>query len=171
MDVDDAVESGVVAKTKVEGRWLYYASETSLDRASSRILDEATRIVSSWFIVPMPWLPSIASKRTPELTKDAAEVLLHQLVRKDAFSAFGLLTKRNQPYLALHLPDDAAAVEEKVAAMEAIMERHSRVGFRELPDPPRAAENEGWRATVLQHGEFLGLGMYGNWELIGWGAV
>jgi hypothetical protein len=170
MDAEDAVARGVLARTKVEGKWLYHVPNASLDTAKSTLLDLASRTVSRWFVMPMPWVPAIVSKETPRLTKGAAEALLHELVRERSFGVLGLLTKRNQPYLALYQLGDAEAVTKRVDAMEAILKRQGSVGFRELPDAPRDTENEGWRATVLQHGEFLGLGTYGKWELIGWGS-
>jgi hypothetical protein len=171
LDIDDAVAAGLVVKEKIEGRWLFHLDGASIEAARSSLAREASQIVSSWFIVPMPWLPAMAAKRVRALTKDSAEVLLHQLVREQAFAGIGLLTQRDQPYLALHLPDDGPAVDERARAMEDAISRRGHVTFRELPDPPRPTDNEGWRASLLQHGEFLGLGIYGNWELRGWSAV
>src|SRR5688500_18808065 len=84
-DVDEAVDRGVVAKVKVEGRWLYHSAQTSLERATSLLLDAAERVVSSWFIAPMPWLPGIACKQVGGITPGAGEALLHQLVRQQVF--------------------------------------------------------------------------------------
>jgi hypothetical protein len=170
-DIEKAVEVGLAVKQKVEGRWLYHAADVSIESVKSSLERESAQIVRSWFIVQMSWLPGMAAKQIRTITPDAADVLLRQLVRQQTFAGIGLLTQRDQPYLALYLPDDATAVNERVRTMEAVLTRKERITGRELPDPPRPTQNEGWRATLLRHGEFLGLGVYENWELTGWGAV
>jgi hypothetical protein len=168
MDVDDAVAQGLVAKVKIEGKWVFHLPNTSLEKASSSLFTAISELVSGWLIAPMAWLPRMVPTGTGGLTASAADVLLHQLVRRQAFDVLGLLTKRDQPHLALHMPADRAAVAQEIEAMESILMLHDRVRARELPDPPRTTDNQGWRATVLQHGEFLGLGAYDKWELVGW---
>jgi hypothetical protein len=170
-DVDELAEQGLVDRRKVSGRWIYSTSESTYEAACLEVRRLVEALVAAWFLAPMSWLPGIIAKRLergPLVTREAAESILREIVQRRSFGALGLLTQAYQPYLALFVSDDEAAVRWQVAAMQERLQRSGRVRSSDLPSPPRPTENEGWRVRVLQHGEFLGMGRMLGSQLVAW---
>ncbi len=170
-DIDELAEQGLVDRRKVSGRWIYSTSESTYEVACLEVRRLAEAVVGAWFLAPMSWLPGILAKRLergPLVTREAAESILREIVRRRSFGALGLLTQAHQPYLALFVSDDEAVVRRQVAAMQERLRRSGRVRSSDLPSPPRPTENEGWRVRMLQHGEFLGMGRMLGSQLVAW---
>jgi hypothetical protein len=162
---------GSVVERKLCGRILLARSDEDFEAALEIVPALANELLIDWLIGPLPPLISTIAKRAsrPELTRDAATVLLHESIRQSRFVVLGMLTTNEfEPYLALARIDDADEVRRQTSAMESMLKTRGRVRRDDLPQPLRQRSLLAWRDSILRHGEFLGLGSYSDGELVSW---
>jgi hypothetical protein len=168
-DLEQALETGVIARRKVNGRWLYFEPDADVEEASAAVSEAAEEQLRAWLLSPTQYLRSPVARALGErVTADAVEAILPQLVHEGRFGALGLLTMQYQPYLAIFSWEDEDEVSRQVRSMKELLDRQGYVRQAGLPDPLRPREAAGWKSSVLKHGEFLGLGFIEEAALMGW---
>ena len=167
-----AVEDGIVVRHKVEGLWLFAQSKEALSRAEEQVATTAISVCSSWLLAPMGPLVGTTAKELGHqgVLREAVQAFLRVLLRKRALQALPLLTKEYQPYFALFRTDDRPEIDSQLKRLLQILEKGGRVRTGDLGEPDQARDYEAWRSTLLQHGEYLGLGRIQDGALVSWHA-
>lgn len=161
IDVESALREGIVQRSKVTGRWLYFRSQAVFEEGRKAVKGAAELILQGWLLVPAPILASTIPSRLASVGMDrgAAELLLRTCLRTGGLDALGLLTVgRYEPYLGIFSDRDRPEIKRQCAAMLELAHRQAHVRGQELPSPEHPRTSDAWRSTVLRHGEFLGLG-------------
>jgi hypothetical protein len=157
---EEAVADGIVERTKVSGRWLYFRSQLVLQAAKEEIQDAADEILAEWLLTPLPILANTIPRRMGRLAADgrAADLVLRILLRERQLRGLGLLTAEFEPYLAVYRAEDDTEIGSQIDAIVNAVSRAGSARLADLPVPSRARSSEAWRSTLLRHAEFLGLG-------------
>lgn len=161
VDVDAAIASGIVARVKVQGRWLYsHHDGPSLEETLDRLAGALDDVLGEWLVNPGQYLigPVLRAAESPRLSRSAARVLVQELCHRQRLDGIALMTRSLQPYLAFFRPCDHREVERQVAAMRSLLERHGAMTWHDLPEPERRVPRKVWRMTIVAHGVWLGLG-------------
>lgn len=159
-DVEAAVTSGSVDREKVQGQWLYFMPGESVDHALDAAQAAVELSLHEWLVNPGRFLFGLAVRESPavELGKPALTLLVHELCSRGRLGGIGLLTRTRQPYVGFHLVDDEVEIQGQVAALRETLSERGRVHWRDLPEPSRDVSRKAWRMTIVDHGEWLGLG-------------
>lgn len=168
---DEALSRGLVEREKVQGHWIYFPPDCTVNVGLGAAEAAVTEVLDELFVTPARYLIGVAAKRSAARDMGLATltVLVHELCARGRLCGLALLTRARQPYLAHHLPRDSAEVDRQIAFMRERVSTAGRITWRELPDPEREVAREAWRMTVLQHGEWAGVGWLREaGDLIGW---
>jgi hypothetical protein len=168
--LDDAVQLGLLTRTKITGRWLYAASVEAREAATSAVESAVTKQLQAWLLGAIPFLrgPVSRSVSKPVVTAGGVELLIHALVHRGRIGVLPLMTNEYEPYLGLYSPEDATEVERQVKAMRTGLSKHGCITATDLPEPAQPRDGKAWRSTILRHGEYLGLGRMDQGSLITW---
>jgi hypothetical protein len=161
MDAESALQAGIIQRSKVTGRWVYFRSQPVFDEGRRAVQAAAEFILQEWLLVPAPILARAIPGRLSTVLMDfgAAELVLRTCLRAGSLRALGLLTVgRYEPYLGIYCGSDRSEIERQCAAMSELVRRQAYVRPQELPSSEHPRTSDAWRSTVLRHGEFLGLG-------------
>jgi hypothetical protein len=170
VDAARGVETGVLGRRKVLGRWLYYDPDIDVDEAIDSVFAAVESQTRSWLFTPTTFLRHpVASSLEGRVTPDAVEVILPYLLQHRRLGSKGLLTNSYQPYVAVYSWEDAVEIDRQIDAMWSRLHTFGRVTAGDLPNPLVRRSAAGWTSSVLRHGEFLGWGCYRDAMLCGWG--
>src|SRR5205807_2692029 len=106
--------------------------------------------------------------RRPSASRDAVQYLLRAGLRAGELGGLGLLTSEYQPYVAVYSLADMAEIDRQVQALINLLADKGMVAPKDIPAPEVPRDPPAWRETVLQHGEFLGLGRIVDGTLVCW---
>jgi hypothetical protein len=164
------LSSGLLAREKVAGRWVYAESEATIASASEALREQAEELLERWLIVPLRILAGSARKEItdPAIAFDAAEPLLRGLAQDGAFLEVGMLTAEHAPYLAFASHRDADELELQVEFVRERMLKGEVLSTFDLLPPLRSRDMRAWQGSVLRHAEFLGLGATDGSVLVPW---
>jgi hypothetical protein len=170
LDAASALEAGVLTREKVEGVWLFAASERTLTDAEQRVHDSASAVCTSWLLAPVPWLVGAVTKELAgrRVTREAVQAHVRGELRSGDLYGLALLTQEYQPYFAAFRSDDLAEVQRQLDEVRSQLSYEGSVRPEDLPQPTLPRESAAWRSIVLQHAEFLGLGRLVDSTLVGW---
>jgi hypothetical protein len=171
--LEHAIELGLVCGSKVEGRWIYHPAAVEVAQAQETVGAVAGRVLDEWLLGSMPILANaISGKATsPTVSPKAARLLLQQILRQHHLEAIGVLTRENSPFLAVYHPVDQPEIDSQLAALQAMSRAGAPIRARDLPAPARPRRVDSWRTLLLQHGEFLGIGLLRGGTLLPWPAT
>ena len=158
--VDDALADGCVERKKVQGRWLYVTPGGTIESALDIAKSALAPCLNEWLLNPGHFLMGPAA-RTPaggQLGKPALTLLTHQLCARGRLGGLPVLSQDRQPYIAFHLLEDEEELRCQVQSMRDQLNADGEVDWRQLPHPKRHVPHETWRSTIIDHGEWLGLG-------------
>jgi hypothetical protein len=159
-DVDVALAAGDVHREMVQGRWLFFPPDGTLDEALDDAAIALANALEPWLVNPGHFVITAALRhpRAQSLGKPALTLLARELCARGRLLGLPLLNQQWQPYLAFFTLEDAGEVERQVGAVRELLDRSGRVSWRELPNPQRPVTRKAWRVTIVGHGEWLGLG-------------
>jgi hypothetical protein len=158
MCAEDAVESGMVVRRKVEGIWLYAPDESHIDRASDSVLAASKELCRDWLLGGMRILAGKVAKDSGLITMEAVRPLMRSHVRSGALRALPALTAEYEPHLSLFDPDDEDEIEDLVSEARVLLAEVGCVRADSLHEPRHPRTSRAWRFVVIAHLEWLGLG-------------
>jgi hypothetical protein len=163
-NVKAAVASGIIYAEKIEGVWAYGSDGDSIPVAREKLARAAESVCHDWLLVPAPIAAGAARKRltSPDVEFRVAQALVREFVRNERVAALPLFTEDYLPYFALYAHDDQDEIDRYVGILLEWTVGGGDYEGDDLPNPLRPRDNEAWRERVLAHGEFLGLGTYGD---------
>jgi hypothetical protein len=159
-DVEDALAGGIVSREKVQGQWLYLASDFTGEAALEAALAALEESLDEWLLNPGRFLFGLArrNRHGSDLSKPALTLLAHELCARERLYGLPLLTQGRQTYLAFYRASDQHEIERQVASLSEGLIGRGEIGWRDLPEPTRRVVRKAWRNVVIGHGEWLGLG-------------
>ena len=165
-----ALDTGVVVREKVEGIWLFAASNDALRDAVQRVGETSKAICTSWLLAPRPVLVGAVTKQLvgQGLSRDAVQTYLRAELRSGSLRGLAMLTQDYQPYFAVFRPDDQAEIDRQLDAVRLGLAKTGSVRPSDLPEPDVPRGFRAWRFNLLHHAEFLGLGRLVDGTLVGW---
>jgi hypothetical protein len=170
-DIDTAIARDWLWREKIEGVWLYGTTDDAIDLAGSTVETIAMDILDDWLLGPTHPLSGYIAKKnsiTPSISKNAVQIFIRSMLRCEKLDAIAILTSQYQPYLIAFKPIDNDEITRQISFLESHLLRRGKVSQGDLPEPMRNRTFRAWRATILQHGEYLGVGRMESGVLVAW---
>lgn len=171
IDLETAVELGLVSRAKVLDQWLLHAPDVSLDDALTTAEACVTACLGEWLVAHNPYLAAAAVERVPELTigRGAFDLLQRELAHTGRLGTLPLLNARYQPYLAYYSLADADEIDRQLGALDEALALRGYMTRRDFPETRRAVPAKAWRDILLRHAEWRGLGFIDDeGRLVAW---
>jgi hypothetical protein len=170
LDGEAAIAQGLARRVKLRARWLYLAEGTSLDSALSGAEAAVEERLERWLLGHSPHLVDAATRRVSGLAigRGAMELLVRELAAAGRLGTLAVLNLHYQPYLAFHRLADGDEIAMQLDALQELLASRGRARRDELPEPLRARSSSAWRHLILRHGEWQGLGLLRDRELMTW---
>jgi hypothetical protein len=127
-------------------------------------------VLDAWLLGPTHPLSGYIAKNsaTPSISKNAVQIFLRSMLRYEKLDAIAILTSQYQPYLIAFKPTDSDEIAGQISFLKSHLQRSGKVSQADLPEPMRSRTFRAWRATILQHGEYLSLGRMESGVLVAW---
>jgi hypothetical protein len=169
LDTTGALESGVVKRTKLSGRWLY-TTNASFEDALDAALESTVSYLEEWLLGRSPYLVGGVCKlpTSSGIGKGAMDLLIKELASQGRLGGLALSSASYQPFIAFHRLLDADEVAVQIKALSRLLAETGRARPSDLPDPERRVPRKAWRDVLLRHGEWRGWGWIENGELVAW---
>lgn len=169
-DIDTAIAHDWLWRQKVEGVWLYGTTDDAIDLAVREVATIALGVLDDWLLGPTHPLSGYIAKNsvTPSISKNAVQIFLRSMLRYENLDTIAILTSQYLPYLITFKPTDNDEIARQISFMQSHLLKRGKVSQADLPEPMRNRTFRTWRATILQHGEYLGLGRMESGVLVAW---